>query len=104
MPHRRNPSTLHTNNAAGAVTRLIDMGVEPFLLASSLEGVLAQSNKVLVDVTAGNSLLYLPLNQLTGSAAEGAPTPPPPVFAGDAGQPAQNEPLRPEAVRGRRMR
>jgi type II secretion system protein E len=35
-------STLHTNNAAGAVTRLIDMGVEPFLLASSLEGVLAQ--------------------------------------------------------------
>ena len=35
-------STLHTNNAAGAVTRLIDMGVEPFLLASSLEAVLAQ--------------------------------------------------------------
>jgi type IV pilus assembly protein PilB len=35
-------STVHTNNAAGAVTRLIDMGVEPFLLASSLEGVLAQ--------------------------------------------------------------
>lgn len=35
-------STLHTNDAAGAVTRLLDMGVEPFLLASSLEGVLAQ--------------------------------------------------------------
>ncbi len=35
-------STLHTNDAAGAVTRLIDMGVEPFLLASSLEGILAQ--------------------------------------------------------------
>jgi len=35
-------STLHTNDAAGAVTRLADMGVEPFLLASSLEGVLAQ--------------------------------------------------------------
>jgi type II secretory ATPase GspE/PulE/Tfp pilus assembly ATPase PilB-like protein len=35
-------STLHTNDAAGAVTRLIDMGVEPFLLASSLEAVLAQ--------------------------------------------------------------
>ncbi|MBW8016811.1 MAG: type II/IV secretion system protein [Planctomycetes bacterium] len=35
-------STLHTNNAAGAITRLIDMGVEPFLLASSLEGVIAQ--------------------------------------------------------------
>ncbi len=35
-------STLHTNDAAGAVTRLIDMGVEPFLLASSLEAILAQ--------------------------------------------------------------
>jgi len=35
-------STIHTNDASGAVTRLIDMGVEPFLLASSLEGVLAQ--------------------------------------------------------------
>lgn len=35
-------STLHTNDAAGAITRLIDMGVEPFLLASSLEGVIAQ--------------------------------------------------------------
>jgi type II secretory ATPase GspE/PulE/Tfp pilus assembly ATPase PilB-like protein len=35
-------STLHTNDAAGAVTRLIDMGLEPFLLASSLEAVLAQ--------------------------------------------------------------
>jgi general secretion pathway protein E len=35
-------STLHTNSAIGAVTRLRDMGVEPFLLASSLVGVLAQ--------------------------------------------------------------
>ena len=35
-------STLHTNTAVGAVTRLIDMGVEPFLLSSSLIGVLAQ--------------------------------------------------------------
>ncbi|MCO6400114.1 MAG: type II secretion system ATPase GspE [Verrucomicrobia bacterium] len=35
-------STLHTNDAAGAVTRLIDMGVEPFLISSTLEGVLAQ--------------------------------------------------------------
>ena len=35
-------STLHTNDAAGAVTRLIDMGIEPFLLASALEVVLAQ--------------------------------------------------------------
>ncbi|WP_338109499.1 type II secretion system ATPase GspE [Pseudomaricurvus alkylphenolicus] len=35
-------STLHTNTAVGAVTRLVDMGVEPFLLSSSLIGVLAQ--------------------------------------------------------------
>jgi len=35
-------STLHTNDAAGAITRLIDMGAEPFLVAASLEGVLAQ--------------------------------------------------------------
>jgi general secretion pathway protein E len=35
-------STLHTNTAAGALTRLRDMGIEPFLLSSSLIGVLAQ--------------------------------------------------------------
>ena len=35
-------STIHTNDAAGAVTRLLDMGVQPFLIASSLVGVLAQ--------------------------------------------------------------
>ena len=35
-------STLHTNDAAGAMPRLIDMGVEPFLVASSIEGILAQ--------------------------------------------------------------
>ena len=35
-------STLHTNDAAGAVTRFVDMGVEPFLIASAVIGVLAQ--------------------------------------------------------------
>ncbi len=35
-------STLHTNDAASAVTRLLDMGVEPFLISSTLNGVLAQ--------------------------------------------------------------
>jgi general secretion pathway protein E len=35
-------STLHTNTAAGAITRLRDMGIEPFLLSSSLIGVVAQ--------------------------------------------------------------
>jgi type II secretory ATPase GspE/PulE/Tfp pilus assembly ATPase PilB-like protein len=35
-------STLHTNDAPGALTRLVDMGVEPYLVASSLESVIAQ--------------------------------------------------------------
>jgi len=35
-------STLHTNDAAGAVTRLLDMGIEPFLVSSALSGVLSQ--------------------------------------------------------------
>jgi type II secretory ATPase GspE/PulE/Tfp pilus assembly ATPase PilB-like protein len=35
-------STLHTNDAASAVTRLLDMGIEPYLIASSVEAILAQ--------------------------------------------------------------
>ncbi|MEI6871537.1 MAG: ATPase, T2SS/T4P/T4SS family, partial [Verrucomicrobiota bacterium] len=35
-------TTLHTNDAPGAVTRLIDMGVEPFMISAALEGVLGQ--------------------------------------------------------------
>jgi general secretion pathway protein E len=35
-------STVHTNDASGAITRLVDMGIEPFLVASSLVGLLAQ--------------------------------------------------------------
>ncbi|MBN1267999.1 MAG: type II/IV secretion system protein, partial [Kiritimatiellae bacterium] len=35
-------STLHTNDAAGAITRLLDMGIEPFLVASSVEALIAQ--------------------------------------------------------------
>ena len=35
-------STLHTNDAAGTITRLVDMGLEPFLVASSVQGVLGQ--------------------------------------------------------------
>ena len=35
-------TTLHTNDAPGAITRLVDMGVDPFLIASTLEGVLGQ--------------------------------------------------------------
>jgi type IV pilus assembly protein PilB len=35
-------STLHTNDAASAVTRLVDIGIEPFLLTATLQGILAQ--------------------------------------------------------------
>jgi type II secretory ATPase GspE/PulE/Tfp pilus assembly ATPase PilB-like protein len=35
-------STLHTNNASGAITRLVDLNIEPFLIASTLIGVIAQ--------------------------------------------------------------
>jgi type II secretory ATPase GspE/PulE/Tfp pilus assembly ATPase PilB-like protein len=35
-------STLHTNNSAGAVTRLLDMGIEPYLISSTVNGVIAQ--------------------------------------------------------------
>lgn len=35
-------STLHTNSAVGSITRLIDMGVEPFLISSSMVGIIAQ--------------------------------------------------------------
>ena len=35
-------STLHTNNAAGGITRLLDMGVEDYLLTSTINGILAQ--------------------------------------------------------------
>ena len=45
-------STLHTNTAVGAVTRLRDMGIEPFLLSSSLVGVLAQRLVRVLDLEA----------------------------------------------------
>lgn len=48
-------STLHTNSAVGAVTRLRDMGVEPFLLSSSLLGVLAQRLVRVLDPTTRES-------------------------------------------------
>ncbi len=35
-------STLHTNDAAGAFTRMVDMGIEPFLVSSTVEGIMAQ--------------------------------------------------------------
>ena len=58
-------ATLHTNSAAAAVTRLVDMGVEPFLLASTVIGILAQRlvrllcNKCKKLVKMGNDIYQL---------------------------------------------
>lgn len=65
-------STLHTNDAPGAVTRLVDMGTEPFLVAASLEGVLAQ--RLLRTICKSCRAAYEPnealLNQLGVSSHE----------------------------------
>lgn len=55
-------TTLHTNDAAGAVTRLMDMGIEPFLISSSLEAVLAQ--RLLRKICPQCRKAYLPDNAL----------------------------------------
>jgi type IV pilus assembly protein PilB len=59
-------STLHTNDAAGGVTRLVDMGIEPFLISATLEGILAQ--RLLRTICKGCKVAYDPslsiLNQL----------------------------------------
>lgn len=65
-------STLHTNDSAGAVTRLVDMGVEPFLVSATLEGVLAQ--RLLRTICKSCRAPYEPsqhiLNQLNVSATD----------------------------------
>lgn len=65
-------STLHTNDAPGAVTRLVDMGCEPFLVSASLEGVLAQ--RLVRTICKDCKVPYEPnesiLNQLGVSAHE----------------------------------
>ena len=53
-------STLHTNDSAGAVTRLIDMGVEPYLISSSVIGILAQR---LVRVICAQCKSYHPVTE-----------------------------------------
>ena len=51
-------ATLHTNSAAGAIPRLVDMGIEPFLLASSINLVMAQ--RVMRKLNLSNSQEYVP--------------------------------------------
>lgn len=65
-------STLHTNDSAGAITRLLDMGVEPFLVVSSVRGIIAQRlvrlicphcKKEYVPDAYSNERLYLGIGQ-----------------------------------------
>src|SRR5262245_5044206 len=67
-------STLHTNDAPSAITRLIDMGIEPFLVASTVEGVMAQRlvRTICPDckVSFTPDIEELPIDFPTGKAAE----------------------------------
>jgi general secretion pathway protein E len=53
-------STLHTNNAAGAVTRMLDMGVEDYLLTSTVNGVLAQRLVRRLDLSSAEQFEAMP--------------------------------------------
>src|SRR5207244_13282805 len=67
-------STLHTNDASSAFTRLIDMGIEPFLVASTVEGVMAQRLVRTICPDCKVSFIpdidELPIDFLTGPVAE----------------------------------
>ncbi len=68
-------STLHTNSAVGSVTRLRDMGVEPFLLSSSLIGVLAQRLvRMLCEICKDPYLASEADCEMMGVEVESAPT------------------------------
>jgi general secretion pathway protein E len=66
-------STLHTNDSAGALARLVEMGVEPFLVASSLVGVLAQ--RLVRTICPHCRVSYLPEPGLLTELCEGTPLP-----------------------------
>jgi general secretion pathway protein E/type IV pilus assembly protein PilB len=72
-------STLHTNDAPGAITRLIDMGIEPYLVASTLEMVVAQR---LVRVICKHCKEPAPQAELDAMIASGVKDPPQMVYRG----------------------
>ena len=71
-------STLHTNDAAGALARLVEMGVEPFLAASALVGVLAQ--RLVRTICPHCRVSYIPDKQLLSELFDGAEVPSQAVF------------------------
>jgi type II secretory ATPase GspE/PulE/Tfp pilus assembly ATPase PilB-like protein len=72
-------STLHTNDAPSALTRLVDMGVEPYLVASSLEAVVAQR---LVRVICKECKEQVPESELTALRQRYGSQIPPVVYRG----------------------
>ena len=68
-------STLHTNTAVGAVTRLRDMGIEPFLLSSSLIGVLAQRLVRMLNPATREAYVAGEYERRLLNIPEGAPSP-----------------------------
>ncbi|HSD90790.1 MAG TPA: type II secretion system ATPase GspE [Kofleriaceae bacterium] len=86
-------STVHTNDAAGGITRLVDMGIEPFLVASSLVGLLAQrlvrrpcyecarpvrpSEEIVRELGLDPALFFRPGGGYRFPAVKGAKPPPP---------------------------
>jgi len=66
-------STLHTNDSAGALARLVEMGVEPFLVASSLVGVVAQ--RLVRTICPHCRISYRPEQALLTELCEGSPVP-----------------------------
>jgi general secretion pathway protein E len=71
-------STLHTNDAAGALARLVEMGVEPFLAASALVGVLAQ--RLVRTICPHCRVSYIPDKQSLSELFDGAEVPSQAVF------------------------
>jgi general secretion pathway protein E/type IV pilus assembly protein PilB len=66
-------STLHTNDAPGALTRLVDMGIEPYLVASSLEAVLAQRLVRIICQNCKESFVPDDVESLKKELGDGAP-------------------------------
>jgi type II secretory ATPase GspE/PulE/Tfp pilus assembly ATPase PilB-like protein len=72
-------STLHTNNALGAIPRLIDLGIEPYLVSATIEGILAQ--RLVRRICRDCTTTYQPDAQLVAALAE-RPVSRPELFRG----------------------
>lgn len=76
-------STLHTNDAAGALTRLVEMGIEPFLAASSIVGILAQ--RLVRKICPHCKIPHAPPQSVLNEISEDLPLPEKPQFFRGAG-------------------